>query len=79
LTTPNDLVRELAIDINDMCHDRLTEGMPPEDVSIALVRILAHIVVAHDLGGANATKALSGALAIARARKDAKAKVEAGQ
>jgi hypothetical protein len=62
-----------------MCRDRIDEGMPPEDVSLALVRTLAHVVVQHDLGGANATKALSGALAIARARKDAKAKVEAGQ
>jgi hypothetical protein len=77
--TSNVAVRGLAIAINDMCRDRIEEGMPPEDVAVAVTRTLAHIVVEHDLGGTTAQKALAGFLTIARARKETKAKVEAGQ
>jgi hypothetical protein len=74
----SDKIRQCAVDLHDMCRDRLEAGMPADDVALALVRVVAHFVVSHDLGGETALKALSGALAIARAKKNHRDKVEAG-
>jgi hypothetical protein len=71
--------RELAIEINTLCHVLLEQGEAPKDVAIALIRVLAHITVRYELGGAEVEKRLAETLSVARARKDAKAKVEAGQ
>jgi hypothetical protein len=71
--------RELAIAIHDLCRDRIEATVPADDVVGALVRVLASITVGHDLGGTNVQTRLAEALAVARARKDAVAKMRVGQ
>jgi hypothetical protein len=76
MTQPSVAARELALELHTLCRDSLEAGMPAEDVAIALVRVLAHITVGHDLHGAAVQMRFAETLAVTRARKT---KVEAGQ